>query len=176
MSEEQLRQGATKESSEDPPATDREVERDREDRHFVPVIVKRTDEARRHPDDILQTAIEEGYEQLHRRPLSLFLSAVGAGLILGFVAMSVGVVSTATAGVESEILRRIAVALVYPLGFVVCIMSGNELFTEHTATAVYPVLDQRSGLWRLLRLWLVVGGGNLLGTLFSAGHHQWRYS
>ena len=169
MSEEPGGRKATQKHPRGIPATDREVERSREDRDFVPVIVKRTDEARRHPDDILQTAIEEGYEQLQRRPLSLFLSAIGAGLILGFVAMSVGVVSTAMSGVDSVILQRIAVALVYPLGFVVCIMSGTELFTEHTATAVYPVLDQRSGFWRLLRLWLIVGAGNLLGTLVSAG-------
>ena len=149
-------------------ATDREKERTQEDQDFVPVIVKRTDEARRHPDDILQTAIEEGYEQLNRRPLSLFLSAISAGLILGFVGMAVAVVSTAMLGVESELVRRIAVALVYPLGFIVCIMSGTELFTEHTATAVYPVLDQRAGLARLLRLWLIVGSGNLIGTFASA--------
>ena len=150
------------------PVTEREKERSQEDRDFMPVIVKRTDEARRHPDDILQTAIEEGYEQLNRRPFSLFLSAVGAGLILGFVAMAVAVVSTALAGVESEVVRRVAVALVYPLGFVVCIMSGTELFTEHTATAVYPVLDRRAGFGTLIRLWVIVGAGNLVGTLASA--------
>jgi formate/nitrite transporter FocA (FNT family) len=148
--------------------TEREKVRSQEDQEFIPVIVKRTDEARRHPDDILQTAIEEGYEQLNRRSFSLFLSAVGAGLILGFVAMAVAVVSTALVGVESETVRRVAVALVYPLGFVVCIMSGTELFTEHTATAVYPVLDRKAGVARLLRLWAIVGIGNLVGTLASA--------
>jgi hypothetical protein len=53
--------------------TEREVEREEEDRDFVPVIVKRTDEALRHPDDILENAIVEGLEQLERRSLSLFL-------------------------------------------------------------------------------------------------------
>jgi formate/nitrite transporter FocA (FNT family) len=48
-------------------------------------------------------------------------------------------------------------------------MSGTELFTEHTATAVYPVLDRCAGVRPLLRLWLLVGSGNLLGTLASAG-------
>jgi hypothetical protein len=35
------------------PDTRRAHERNREDAHWVPVIVKRTDEARRRPDDIL---------------------------------------------------------------------------------------------------------------------------
>jgi len=149
-------------------ATHRQQERSEEDRQFVPVIVKRTDEARRHPDDILQLAIEEGLEQLDRPPISLFLSAVSAGLILGFTAMAVGVAAALVAGFESVAIERIAVALVYPFGFVVCLMSGTELFTEHTATAVYPVLDQRSRLWRLFRLWFLVGVGNLIGALITA--------
>jgi formate/nitrite transporter FocA (FNT family) len=158
-------------SKSDEPAltTARELERSEEDARYVPVIVKRTDEARRHPDDTLETAIREGQEQLDRPPVSLFLSAIGAGLILGFTAMAVGVMSSLFIGVESSAIARIAVALVYPFGFVVCLMSGTELFTEHTATAVYPVLDQRSHFVRLLRLWFLVGVGNLIGALMSAG-------
>jgi formate/nitrite transporter FocA (FNT family) len=151
------------------PSTEREQARSQEDERFVPVIVKRTDEARRHPDDTLRMAIKEGLEQLNRPPVSLFLSAVGAGLILGFTAMSVAVVNTLVAVMDWWDLERLATALVYPLGFVVCLMSGVELFTEHTATAVYPVLDRRAGVWRLLRLWVLVGCGNLLGALASAG-------
>ncbi len=150
------------------PATERELERTLEDQSYVPIILKRTDETRRHPDDILETAIGEGLEQLERPPLSLFLSAISAGLILGFTAMAVGVMTTLVAEFDSPALTRIAVAMVYPFGFVVCLMSGTELFTEHTATAVYPVLDQRSRVWRLLRLWVLVGLGNLIGAVVGA--------
>lgn len=145
--------------------TDRAVERAVEDEQFVPVILKRTDEARRHPDDILSHAIEEGLEQLERSALSLALSAIAAGFVLGSTAMAVAVVTTAVAPLEWPGIQRLATALVYPFGFVVCIMSGSELFTEHTATAVYPVLDRRASWWRLPRLWLLVVSGNLLGAL-----------
>ncbi len=148
--------------------TERSEERDLEDRHFTPVIVKRTDESRRHPDDVLETAISEGSEQLKRSFLSLALSSIAAGLIVSFTAMAVAVVTEAVAGIESPMIRRLLVALVYPLGFVLCLMSGSQLFTEHTATAVYPVLDGRSPFLRLLRLWVVVAVGNVLGTLISA--------
>lgn len=150
------------------PLTERERERQLEDEQFVPVIVKRTDEARRHPDDILRNAIEAGLEQLNRPAFSLALSSVAAGLILGFTAMSVAVVSTAVAGVEWPMFSRIATAFVYPLGFVACLMSGTELFTEHTATGVYPVLDRKAGFKSLLRLWVVVAVGNLVGAAGSA--------
>ncbi len=148
--------------------TRREAERVRENAEWVPVIVKRNDEARRHPDDILVMAIAEGLEQLCRRGWSLLLSSIGAGLILGFTAMAVAVVTLATSGLEWPMAQRILVALVYPLGFVLCLMSGSELYTEHTATAVYPVLDRQASVPRLLRLWGIVVAGNLVGAFASA--------
>jgi len=151
------------------PFTDRSMERLAEDRTWVPVIVKRTDEARRHPEDVLKATIEEGLEQLARPTFSLGLSAVAAGLILGFTAMAVAVVSVAVQPLADwTMLERLAVALVYPLGFVVCLMSGAELYTEHTATAVYPVLDRKASFASLLRLWLTIVVGNLLGAFVSA--------
>ena len=150
------------------PKTEREVERREEDQDFIPVIVKRTDEALRHPDDILEKAIAEGLEQLQRPFLSLFLSAMAAGLILGFTAMSVAIVESLMLLLDQPFTGRMLTALVYPLGFVLCIMSGTQLFTEHTATAVYPILDRRGGIRELGRLWLVVIFGNLVGALISA--------
>lgn len=152
----------------DPP-TERAQERREEDRRYVPVIVKRTDEAVRHADDILQHAIAEGLEQLERPVPSLALSALAAGMILGFTAMAVAVVRAELAPLGFAALTHFAGALVYPLGFVVCVTSRTELFTEHTATAVYPVLDRRIGLARMFRLWLVVGVGNLVGALAVSG-------
>jgi formate-nitrite transporter family protein len=150
------------------PKTEREVERREEDKDFIPVIIKRTDESLRHPDDILEKAIAEGLEQLQRPFLSLFLSAMAAGLILGFTAMSVAIVESQMLVVEQPFAARLLTALVYPLGFVLCIMSGTQLFTEHTATAVYPILDRRGSFRELGRLWLVVIFGNLVGALISA--------
>ncbi len=148
--------------------TDREIERKEEDKDFVPVIVKRTDEALRHPDDILEKAIAVGLEQQNRAFLSLFLSALAAGLILGFTAMAVAIVENQMLRLNSVAFARPVTAIVYPLGFVLCIMSGAQLFTEHTATAVYPILDRRGSIMKLLRLWLIVIFGNLIGTIVSS--------
>jgi formate/nitrite transporter FocA (FNT family) len=124
------------------------------------VIVKRTDEARRHPDDTLETAIEDGLEQLRRPSVSLALSSIAAGLILGFTAMAVAVTAAVVEGLQSPLLVRLATAVVW---FVICILSGTQLFTEHTAAAVYPVLDRRASVPSLLLLWGIVVAGNLMG-------------
>jgi formate/nitrite transporter FocA (FNT family) len=150
----------------------RQEERKTEDREYVPVIIKRTDETRRHPDDALQHAIDEGLEQLDRPTISLFLSAIAAGLIVGFSAMAVAVVLTAAGELKAPpIMSRLATAFVYPLGFVVCILGGAQLFTEHTATALFPVLDRKAGISNLIRLWLTIILGNLLGALACGGLH-----
>ena len=153
----------------DQPETTREKHRQKEDENYVPVIIKRSDDTGRHPDDALENAIEEGIEQLQRPPLSLLLSAIAGGLIVGFSAMAVAVVLTATAELNaSRMVARVATAFVYPLGFIMCVLSGAQLFTEHTATALYPVLDRKAKILKLLRLWLVVIVGNLIGAFGSA--------
>lgn len=146
----------------------RDEERLREDSRYVPVIIKRTDAVIRHPDDVLSFAIEEGLEQIRRPALSLWLSSLAGGLFVGFTAMAVGVILALEQSHGLPLPARVAVAMVYPFGFVVCLMSGVELFTEHTATAVYPVLDRRTGASGMLRLWAIVLTGNLLGACGSA--------
>ncbi|MDA0808062.1 MAG: formate/nitrite transporter family protein [Planctomycetota bacterium] len=147
--------------------TARQNERTAEDQQTIPVIIKRNDEAVRHPDDTLARAIDEGLEQLIRPLLSLFLSSIAAGLLVGFSAMAVAVVTSLTVNSEPLVIRLLQAA-VYPLGFVVCVTSGAQLFTEHTATAVFPVLDRRASKRQLLRLWAVVVAGNILGAFVIA--------
>jgi hypothetical protein len=45
-----------------PVVTVRGKERAKEEQQYVPVIVKRTDEARRHPDDTLERAVSDGLD------------------------------------------------------------------------------------------------------------------
>ncbi len=149
-------------------STERQSERAAEDQSYTPVIIKRNDQAMRHPDDVLEFAIREGVEQAKRPALSLVLSAIAAGAILTFTALAVGVMSEVTGPSASPMLDRVARALVYPLGFVLCLMSGTQLFTEHTAMAVYPVLDRKCRLRAMLRIWVLVLGGNMIGCLFGS--------
>lgn len=157
------------EVEQDIPQTERGVERKAEDEDYIPVIIKRTDEEARHPDDVLKKAINNGLEQINRPFLSLLLSSAGAGMILGFTAMAVAVMASLTSPLESPFILRITTALVYPLGFVICIISGTQLFTEHTATAVYPLLSKKADIKALLRLWFLVIVGNEIGAVAIAG-------
>lgn len=146
----------------------REIEREIEDKEYLPVILKRNDESTRHPDDVLERAIAEGLEQHKRSAASLYLSAISAGLILGFAGMCVALVAQIFHESDNLLYERISMALVYPLGFIICIMSGTQLFTEQTATAVYPFLDREVKFRSLVMLWVIVLLGNFTGTFLSS--------
>jgi len=145
---------------------DRAKERRQEAEQYLPVIVKRTDETFRHADDVLEMAIHEGRLQIKRPVLSLFMSSVAAGLIIGFTVLAVAVMASVLGSMDG--INRFFIALVYPLGFVLCILSRTQLFTEHTATAVYPLLDKWSSFSDVIKLWITVIIGNMVGGLVIA--------
>jgi formate/nitrite transporter FocA (FNT family) len=63
-------------------------------------------------------------------------------------------------------------SLGYPLGFLLVILSRQQLFTENIMTAVLPLMTEPTlkNLRCFLRLWSVVLAGNLVGvTLFAFG-------
>jgi formate/nitrite transporter FocA (FNT family) len=111
----------------------------------------------------------EGEEELSRGLLALSLSALAAGLSMGFSMLARGLLHRYLEGVPGAFLIE---SLGYPFGFLVVILARQQLFTENTMTAVLPLMTHPSlrKLGSLLRLWSVVFAGNLVGTaLFAYG-------
>jgi formate/nitrite transporter FocA (FNT family) len=112
---------------------------------------------------IHDNVMSQANEELDRAASSLFISSLASGLAIGFSflggAYASSVVSPAHAGA--------AMAAAYPLGFILVIMARSELFTENTLTPVLPLLHRRTteALVKMLRVWVILLGGNLLGTL-----------
>lgn len=114
---------------------------------------------------ILKQEIIAGLVELRRPTSGLFLSSLSAGLDIGFSVLLIGVVYTHLLGELGEAATRIAAAEAYSVGFILVILGRSELFTEHTALAALPVLDGRSSLRDLARVWAVVFGGNICGAV-----------
>ena len=111
----------------------------------------------------------EGEEELGRGLLALSLSALAAGLSMGFSMLARGLLHRHLGGVPGAFLIE---SLGYPFGFLVVILARQQLFTENTMTAVLPLMTHPNlrKLGSLLRLWSVVFAGNLVGTaLFAYG-------
>ena len=121
-------------------------------------------------ENALRAQLEVGQEELSRPTRGLALSGLSAGLDIGFGPLFMTALITTAAGVWSEPTLRITTGLVYSLGFVFVVLSGTELFTEHTTLAVLPVLNGDATISGLVRLWSVVYCTNLIGgAVFAAG-------
>ncbi len=123
-------------------------------------------DAKRDYQSILEHEIVVGVRELERPAKGLALSGLSAGLDIGFGPFLMVVVLALFAGRESEPLVRLLVANAYAVGFIFVILGRSELFTEHTALAVLPVLDGKASIRALGRLWGVVWISNLAGALF----------
>ena len=110
--------------------------------------------------------VETGAEQELSRPVhNLLVSAISAGLAMGISGLGVAVLLHVLG--DDRVGESVAY-LAYPLGFLIVIIGRQQLFTENTLFPVALVLEQRRLLAKTARLWVVVLGGNLVGTLLFA--------
>ncbi|MDP9162185.1 MAG: formate/nitrite transporter family protein [Acidobacteriota bacterium] len=118
---------------------------------------------------VYETIRREGEEELHRPAAALAWSAFAAGLSMGFSFVAQGVLM---AHLPDQPWRPLIAGIGYCVGFLIVILGRQQLFTENTLTVVLPLLLRKdlSTLLRMLRLWGVVLGANLIGTfLFALG-------
>lgn len=110
----------------------------------------------------------EGEGELKRSASALWWSGLAAGLAIGFSFL-------AEAVLEHQLPKSdwsgLVANLGYPVGFLIVILSRQQLFTENTLTAVLPVIYRRESVWFwvLMRLWGIVLAANILGCIIFAG-------
>ena len=118
---------------------------------------------------ILQHEIAEGLDALERPVVGLFLSALSAGLDIGFGLFLMAVMRSHAEGMLPRPIVELLAASMSAVGFIFVILGRSELFTEQTTLAVLPVLGGRSSLRALARLWAVVFVANQMGAAAFAG-------
>ncbi|MCU6455018.1 formate/nitrite transporter family protein [Sphingomonas sp. A2-49] len=116
--------------------------------------------------DLHRTVREAGQEELCRPARSLFWSGLAGGLA---IATSLIAEAALHAALPASPWRMLIVGLGYPVGFLIVILGRMQLFTESTITAMLPLVTtpSRWALGRTLRLWGIVLGANLIGTLIA---------
>jgi formate/nitrite transporter FocA (FNT family) len=108
-----------------------------------------------------------GEEEMARPAVSLWWSGVAAGLSISFSLLAQSILELR---LPDAVWRPLVADLGYAAGFVIVILSRQQLFTENTITVVLPVLSETTArnLWRLSRLWTIVFLANLAGALVAA--------
>lgn len=115
--------------------------------------------------DILQRVLHEGESIFKVKDKALFLSAIIAGLEIGFSYLLISTLYHLLVGHLDEDLIMKLFSVVYPVGFVFVILGKSALFTEQTSVLTLPVLNGQRSIWELLRVWGVVIFGNVLGGI-----------
>jgi len=113
--------------------------------------------------EILEEQLETSLREFNRSNAGLFISAFTAGLEIGFSILLMGTVMTMYGYHLSPETLHLYLGLCYPLGFIFVIIGRSELFTEHTALAILPVLRGNVKIKDLFILWGIVYAGNILG-------------
>ena len=94
--------------------------------------------------------------------------SIGKLLILGilagmFIALA-GVGASTASSTASGSVARLLSALVFPTGLVMVLLAGSELFTGNNLMII-PLLEKEISFAAMLRNWLFVYIGNLIGSL-----------
>jgi formate-nitrite transporter family protein len=108
-----------------------------------------------------------GEEEMARPVTSLWWSGVAAGLSISFSLLAQAILQT---HLPDAPWRPLVTSLGYSVGFVMVVLSRQQLFTENTITVVLPVMSEPSGrnFRSLVRMWGVVFLANMAGTLLAA--------
>jgi formate/nitrite transporter FocA (FNT family) len=108
-----------------------------------------------------------GEEEMARPMTSLWWSGLAAGLSISFSLLTEAILQT---HLPDAPWRPLIASFGYCVGFIMVVLSRQQLFTESTITVVLPVMADFTtrNLARMGRLWTIVLGANFVGTLVAA--------
>ena len=99
---------------------------------------------------------------------AMLLDGVSGVLAGAIIAAAATASNTAVYGISDTWTLRTICALLFPFGLGLVIVTGSELFTGNCMLPV-ALLDRRGTVGQMLRNWVLVYAGNLLGALLVAG-------
>ena len=118
------------------------------------------------PGQICETWIENGYKKGTTSSGNLLLLGILGGLFIGLGGHGNIVVNQLLSGVDPG-LGKLAGAAVFPVGLMLVILAGAELFTGNNLMTL-SVVNNRITFGQLLRNWFIVYIGNFIGSVLLA--------
>ncbi|KAK0734527.1 Formate/nitrite transporter [Lasiosphaeria miniovina] len=117
--------------------------------------------------EAIELVSRAGVKKGNMRLDKAFLSAVSAGCLLSFAAAASLSANTAPwFQANAPGLIRMISALIFPIGLVMIVLAGADLFTGTNLYTAVAVLHGRLSIWKMLVHWFICFWGNLAGSLF----------
>ena len=118
--------------------------------------------------DICQDVSDSGVAKAGKSAADLFILGILAGAYIALAAVgSTMVAFNLLANPETYGLGRCLAGCVFPIGLMLVVLAGAELFTGNVMLLL-PLAQRRISLFGLLRNWVLVYTGNFIGALFVA--------
>lgn len=122
------------------------------------------------PLELANALVGIGEKKAKGQIIQLFLLGILAGVFIGFAAHLATTIGTGwTIGGQPALfgLKKFFIGAVFSVGLMLVIIPGSELWTGNTLMTV-ALLEKKISLWGMLRNWLIVYTGNLVGSIFLA--------
>ena len=116
-------------------------------------------------NQIYEQVTLSGKRELERSNISLAISGIAGGLLMGLTGLSVAILMSLVGGTPAG---KLAALFFYPIGFMVVILGRSQLFTENTLYPVALMLAEKKHVLSTLRLWSIVLPTNILGAFLFA--------
>ncbi len=119
------------------------------------------------PAEIAVRALEMGVRKANLNALITFVQAVLAGGFISLGALFATVTLAGTAGQIPFGIARLLFGLAFCLGLILVVLAGAELFTGNNLIVI-AWASRRVSLAAVLRNWVLVYTGNLVGAVLTA--------
>lgn len=120
------------------------------------------------PEQILEKVSQSSIAKASAGWKKLFFLAILAGAFISFGAQASSVASfNLISNPDTFGLGRLISSCVFPVGLMMVILCGAELFTGNCLMLI-GVLDRKITISQMLRNWVIVYIGNFVGSLFFA--------
>ncbi len=116
------------------------------------------------PNDVARNYIQIGKSKVNTPTGKMIILAVMAGVFIAIGGISATTVAVA---VEPASLGKLLGAVVFPGGLTMVLIAGSELFTGN-CLLIIPLLDKAVTFKGVLKNWLFVYIGNMIGSILLA--------
>lgn len=119
------------------------------------------------PPEIAEAWISIGIKKSNLKITNMLLLAVFAGMFIGFGAHA-DIIVIQTLGKNVDVgLAKFLGAAVFPVGIMLVILAGAELFTGNNLITL-AVMDKKLATSKMMKNWIVVYIGNFIGSILLA--------
>ncbi|MBQ2616974.1 MAG: formate/nitrite transporter family protein [Synergistaceae bacterium] len=121
------------------------------------------------PSEIADFTVNAGIKKANLSALNQFILGILAGAFIAFGAQASNMATHTIADVATA---KLIGGLIFPAGLILVLMAGAELFTGNNLM-ILALCERKITLIQLLRSWVVVYAGNLVGSVLIAILISW---